>query len=99
MKLIIPGKFDVMATTESNLILLPNSSLMNFLLLDVREDVPCEQLPNHSLPASIEGMFIELHCRNSKWLLGYLFVGDFNAEENESAISEYLYKLTNFVGR
>ena len=41
------------------------------LLLYVREDTPCRQLSNHSLPADIEGIFIELNIR--KWLSGRIY--------------------------
>ena len=80
------------------------------------------------MPDDIEGMFIELNFRKSKWVLGgmyhppsqkddyffkcighvldvyndiykFLVVGDFNAEENGSVISDFLdlYNLTNLV--
>ena len=39
------------------------------ILVHVREDIPCKQLNNHSLPDSIEVIFVELNFRKSKWLL------------------------------
>ena len=99
------------------------------LLIYIREDIPSKQLFDYSLPDDIEGLFIELNFRKSKWLLGgiyhppsqddnyffrciaraldayndiydkFLLIGDFNAEENEAVISEFLdlYNLTNLV--
>ena len=39
------------------------------LLIYVREDIPCKPLNLHSFPDDIEGIFIELNFRKSKWLL------------------------------
>ena len=39
------------------------------LLIYVRSDIPCKQLFNHEFSDNIEGMFIELNFRKSKWLL------------------------------
>ena len=43
------------------------------LLIYVREDIPTKLLFSHSLPDDIEGMFIELNFRKSKWLLGGMY--------------------------
>ena len=34
-----------------------------------REDIPCKQLFKHSFPDDIEGIFVEVNLRKSKWLL------------------------------
>ena len=39
------------------------------LLIYVRADIPCKQVNNHEFSDSIEGMFIEINFRSSKWLL------------------------------
>ena len=35
----------------------------------VREDIPCKQLAKHSFPDDIEGIFVEINLRKSKWLI------------------------------
>ena len=39
----------------------------------IREDIPSKQLFHYSLPDDIEGLFIELNFRKSKWLLGGIY--------------------------
>ena len=39
------------------------------LLIYIRTDIPCKQLNNYNLPDTIEGIFIEINLRKSKWLL------------------------------
>ena len=39
------------------------------ILIYVREDIPCKQLNKHTFPGDIEGMFIEINLRKTKWLL------------------------------
>ena len=39
------------------------------LLIYVRSDIPCKQLKNHEFSDNIEGIFIEINFRKSKWLL------------------------------
>ena len=39
------------------------------VLIYIREDIPSKNLISHTLPSDIEGLFIELNLRNSKWLL------------------------------
>ena len=43
------------------------------LLIYIREDIPSKQLFDYSLPDDIEGLFIELNFRKSKWLLGGIY--------------------------
>ena len=92
------------------------------VLIYVREDIPCKQLTKHILPDNIEGIFVEINLRKTKWLLfgGYrpprqqaeyflkhvnyaldtyrqtfdkfLLAGDFNIEETDPIMSEFLFK-------
>ena len=39
------------------------------ILIFVREDIPCKQLTAHHLPDDIEGIFVEINLRKTKWLL------------------------------
>ena len=39
------------------------------ILIYVREDIPTKQLFKHNFPCDIEGMFIEINLRKTKWLL------------------------------
>ena len=39
------------------------------ILIYTREDIPCKQLHKHSFAKDIEGLFLELNLRKSKWLL------------------------------
>ena len=39
------------------------------VLFSVREDIPCKQLTKHILPDNIEGIFVEINFRKTKWLL------------------------------
>ena len=39
------------------------------VLIYIREDIPSKNLISHTIPSDIEGLFIELNLRNSKWLL------------------------------
>ena len=39
------------------------------IIFSVREDIPCKQLTKHILPDNIEGIFVEINFRKTKWLL------------------------------
>ena len=39
------------------------------ILIYVRENIPSKQLNDHHLPGDIEGIFVELNFRKSKWLI------------------------------
>ena len=39
------------------------------LLIYVRTDIPCKQLSKHDFPDGIQGIFVEIRFRKSKWLL------------------------------
>ena len=38
-------------------------------IIFIREDIPSKLLNKHSFPEGIEGLFIEVNFRKSKWLL------------------------------
>ena len=46
---------------------------IEMLLIYCREDIPCKQVNNHFFSDNIEGMFIEINFRNSKWLLFWTY--------------------------
>ena len=39
------------------------------ILIYVREDIPCKQLSLHTFPNDLEGIFVEVNLRKTKWLL------------------------------
>ena len=39
------------------------------ILIYVREDIPCKKLSKHNFPDDIEGLFIEINLRKTKWLI------------------------------
>ena len=39
------------------------------VMVFIREDIPCKELFLHKLPNDIEGIFLELNLRKSKWLI------------------------------
>ena len=39
------------------------------IIIYVREDIPTKILTKHNLPEDIEGIFLEINFRKSKWLL------------------------------
>ena len=43
------------------------------IIIYVREDIPNRMLTKHNFPDNIEGLFIELNFRKSKWLLGGMY--------------------------
>ena len=87
----------------------------------VREDIPSKFLTKHNFTSDVEGLFVELNFRKSKWLLfgiyhppaqkdqyffnctdkaldtynnydNVLLSGDFNAEDGEPCLSNFLYQ-------
>ena len=92
------------------------------ILIYVREGIPSKELSKFKLPSDIEGLYIEINLKKSKWLLfgsyhppnqndNYYFdsvsssldiysenydhillAGDFNAEEKEVCLNNFLYK-------
>ena len=39
------------------------------IMIYIRHDIPIKLLPKHVFPDNIEGLFVELNFRKSKWLL------------------------------
>ena len=88
----------------------------------MREDIPSKELKKHFFPDDIEGIFIEINLRKTKWLMfgsyhppsqsdsyyfncignsldiynqfydKFLLIGDFNAEDSETCLFEFLYQ-------
>ena len=38
-------------------------------LVYIRDDIPCQELSEHKFPIDIEGIFIEINLRKTKWLI------------------------------
>ena len=55
------------------------------LLLYVREDIPAKELKRHSFSADIEGIFVEINLRKTKWLI-------FGTYHPPSQNDEYYFK-------
>ena len=92
------------------------------VIIYVRGNISCKQLTKHTLPDEIEGIFVEISLRKTKWLLfgkyrpprqhaecflkhvnyaldtykqtfdKFLLAGDFNIEETDPIMSEFLFK-------
>ena len=93
------------------------------VMIYVSKDITSKQLYKHSFADDIEGIFIEINLRKSKWWLLFgtyhppsqpdsyyfenvssaldiytkfynkiLLIGDFNAEDSEPCLSDFLYK-------
>ena len=43
------------------------------LVIYVREDIPNSMLTKHNFPENIEGLFVELNFKKTKWLLGGMY--------------------------
>ena len=39
------------------------------IIIYIREDIICKELKSHNMPKNVEGIFLELNLRKSKWLL------------------------------
>ena len=57
------------------------------VLIYVREDIPCRELTKHTIYNNIEGIFLEINLRKTKWLL----FGGYN--HNKSNITNFLSNL------
>ena len=57
------------------------------IIIFIREDIPCKTLPNTEWPIELEGIFIELNLRKSKWL----FFAGYNP--HKQLISQFLHCL------
>ena len=99
------------------------------VMIFVSEDIPSKLVSKHTLPDEIEGMFIEIKLRRTKWLIlgtfhppnqpddyffktvgkaldqylktfeKFLLLGDFNADDTEPVLSEFLeqYEAKNIM--
>ena len=77
------------------------------VIIYVRENIPSKILEVHKLPQDVEGMFVELNFRKTKWLLfesldkaldcyssydRIVLIGDFNSEDHETCMETFLYQ-------
>ena len=60
------------------------------VLIYVREDIPCKKLTKHILPDDIEGIFVEINLRKTKWLL----FGGYRPPRQQA---EYFLKHVNYA--
>ena len=93
------------------------------VMIFVNDDIPSNSARKHTLPDDIEGMFIEINLRKTKWLIlgtyrppsqpddyffkavgnaldqhpktyeKFLLLEDFNAEDTEPILSEFLENM------
>ena len=59
-------------------------------LIYVRQDIPCKQLTKYILPDDIEGIFVEINLRKTKWL----FFGRYRPPRQQA---EYFLKHVNYA--
>ena len=79
MKLLLQGNVDILQIqiSSNQFVMEGYSKPFRFdrnrngggVLLYIREDIPCKELKFHSLPENIEGIFVEINLRKTKWLL------------------------------
>ena len=84
LKIIIQGNIEILIVTETKLdTSFPTSQFIidskpyrhnrdrrgGGILVYVREDIPSKQLNKHNFPDDIEGIFLEINLRKTKWLL------------------------------
>ena len=77
------------------------------VIIYVRENIPSKILEVHKLPQDVEGMFVELNFRKTKWLLfesldkaldcyssydRIVLIEDFNSEDHETCMETFLYQ-------
>ena len=78
------------------------------IIIYVREDIPSKVLRKYLFPNDIEGIFVEINFRKSKWLLcdtyhlpsldvycqyeKVVLVGDFNAQIGEKCFDDFLFQ-------
>ena len=60
------------------------------VLIYVREDIPCKQLTKRILPDNIEGIFVEINLRKTKWFL----FGGYRPPQQQA---EYFLKHVNYA--
>ena len=59
------------------------------VIVYVRDDIPNKQLIKHKLPEDIEGVFVEVNLRKTKWLI-------FGAYRPPCQLVEYFFKHADF---
>ena len=60
------------------------------VIVYVRDDIPNKQLIKHKLPEDIEGVFVEVNLRKTKWLI-------FGAYRPSYQPVEYFFKHVGFT--
>ena len=61
------------------------------VIIYVREDIPSKILERHKLPQDVEGMFVKLKCRKSKWMLfGTYYLPSQNHQYHSEALDKAL---------
>ena len=60
------------------------------VIIYVRDDIPSKQLTRHKLPEDIEGIFIEVNLRKSKWLISGTY-------RPPCQSAEYIFKHIGFA--
>ena len=81
---------------------LDKSSTSGGVIIYVREDIPCRELKDDQIGKNIQGIFLEINLRKSKWLLfgGYnndksnidIFLGNLGP-----ILDKYMCKFENFI--
>ena len=63
------------------------------IIIFIREDIPCKQISNTEWPIELEGIFIEINLRKTKWLLfsGY--------NPHKQLISQFLCSLSKCIDK
>lgn len=72
------------------------------VLIYVRNDIPSKELGDHTFPSDIEGIFVELNFRKSKWLLFGTYHPPSQSDEYyfskvSNSLDIYLPKYNNFL--
>ena len=72
------------------------------ILIYVREDIPCKQLTKHTFPGDIEGVFVEINLRKTKWLLFGTYhppsqSDNYYFDSLTKALDQYLEKYDKFL--
>lgn len=65
------------------------------ILIYVKEGIPCKPLEKHATPDDMEGIFIELNFRKSKWLFG----GIYSPKQSDNYFFEFLGNTLDKYGQ
>ena len=63
------------------------------IIIYIREDIICKELKSHNMPKNVEGIFLELNLRKSKWLL----MGGYNPHKD--SIAYFLSHIGNGIDK